>query len=112
MIYSILQISNNERMSATKSTSNTDHIKFKDRKEEKYRSKARSSLTEEEKERRRKEMMANAVWRDKEREKNVKVYREQEKREEQTNTSYDKDFIRYIIRHISHSHFYTYIFFL
>lgn len=100
-------------MSATKSTSNTDHIKFKDRKEEKYRSKARSSLTEEEKERRRKEMMANAVWRDKEREKNVKVYREQEKKEEQTSTSYDKDFIRYIIRHISHSniHFYTYIFF-
>lgn len=43
--------------------------------------------------------MANAVWRDKEREKNVKIYREQEKKEEPTNTSFDKDFIRYITRH-------------
>lgn len=88
-------ISNSERTSANKSTSNTDHIRFKDRKEERYRSKARSGLTEEEKEQRRKEMMANAVWRDKEREKNVKTYREQEKKEEQnSDKSYNKDFIR------------------
>lgn len=84
-----------------KSTPNSNHIKFKDRKEGKYRPRARSSLTEKEKEQRRKEMMANAIWRDKEREKNVKIYREQEKKEEQPNTSYDKDFIRYITRHIS-----------
>ncbi|XP_018399166.1 PREDICTED: pre-mRNA-splicing factor CWC25 homolog [Cyphomyrmex costatus] len=85
---------NSGRTSAIKSTSNTDHIKFKDRKEDKYRLKARSSLTEEEKEQRRKEMMANAVWRDKEREKNVKMYREQEKKEEQNITLNNKDFIR------------------
>lgn len=47
-------------------------------------------------------MMANAVWRDKEREKNVKTYREQEKKEEQVSASYNKDFIRYVIRYISH----------
>ncbi|XP_018304305.1 pre-mRNA-splicing factor CWC25 homolog isoform X2 [Mycetomoellerius zeteki] len=87
-------ISNSGKTSAVKSTSNTDHIKFKDRKEEKYRPKTRPSLTEEEKEQRRKEMMANAVWRDKEREKNVKMYREQEKKEDQNITSNNKDFIR------------------
>ncbi|KAG5327105.1 CWC25 factor, partial [Pseudoatta argentina] len=87
-------IFNTGRISAIRSTSNTDHIKFKDRKEEKYRSKTRPSLTEEEKEQRRKEMMANAVWRDKEREKNVKMYREQEKKEEQNIILNNKDFIR------------------
>lgn len=45
--------------------------------------------------------MANAVWRDKEREKNVKEYREEEKKEVQNDKSYSKDFIRYIIRHVS-----------
>jgi len=40
-------------------------------------------------------MMANAVWRDKEREKNVKMYREQEKKEEQNITLNNTDFIRY-----------------
>jgi len=40
-------------------------------------------------------MMANAIWRDKERERNVKIYREREKKEEQNSTSYNKDFIRY-----------------
>lgn len=68
--------------------------------------KARPSLTEKEKEQRRKEMMANAMWRDKEREKNVKIYREREKKEEQNSTLYNKDFIRYIIRLISHSNTY------
>ncbi|EGI63492.1 Coiled-coil domain-containing protein 49 [Acromyrmex echinatior] len=87
-------IFNSGRTSAIRSIPNTDHIKFKDRQEEKYRSKTRPSLTEEEKEQRRKEMMANAVWRDKEREKNVKMYREQEKKEEQNITLNNKDFIR------------------
>lgn len=86
--------SNSKKISAVKSVSNTDHIKYKD-KNEKYRPKARSSLTEREKEQRRQEMMANAMWRDKEREKNVKIYREQEKKEEQTTNALDnKDFIR------------------
>ncbi|XP_012525450.1 pre-mRNA-splicing factor CWC25 homolog [Monomorium pharaonis] len=68
----------------------------KNRKEEKYtpHTKSRPGLTEKEKEQRRKEMMENAVWRNKEREKNVKMYREQEKKEEQNNISNNKDFIR------------------
>ncbi|XP_039306963.1 pre-mRNA-splicing factor CWC25 homolog isoform X2 [Solenopsis invicta] len=66
----------------------------KNRKEEKYRPKGRPNLTEREKEQRRKEMIANAMWHDKEREKNVKIYREQEKKEEQNNILYNKDFIR------------------
>lgn len=82
-------ISNNER---SKSTSDINHTK-EDRKETRYRPKAKLSLTEEEKEQRRQEMMANAAWRDKEREKNVKMYREEEKKEMQNN-SYNKDFIR------------------
>ncbi|KAL6254206.1 hypothetical protein P5V15_014828 [Pogonomyrmex californicus] len=80
----------NKKMSVIKS--DIDY-KLKNKKEERYQSKARPSFTEEEKEQRRKEMMANAVWRDKEREKNVQIYREQEKKEEH-NTSYNKDFIR------------------
>lgn len=91
----ILQISNSKKVPAIKST---EH-KFKDR-NERYRQKARSNLTERDKEQRRKEMMANAIWRDKEREKNVKVYREQEKKEEQNNATYTKDFIRYVIKYI------------
>lgn len=86
----ILQTSNRE-----KSTSES-HVKLKeDRKETKYRPRARLGLTDEEKERRRQEMMANAAWRDQERERNVKKYREEEKKETQDN-SYNKDFIRYI----------------
>ena len=53
----------------------------------------RQTLTEEEKDKRRREMMANASWRDKEREFNVKRYREQEKKE-QPDKSYNKDFLR------------------
>lgn len=84
-------ISNSER---SKSTSDINRMKLKeDRKEAKYRPKAKPSLTEKEKEQRRQEMMANAAWRDKEREKNVKMYREEEKKEIQNN-SYNKDFIR------------------
>lgn len=77
-----------------------------DKKETKYRPKL--SLTEEEKEQRRQEMMANAAWRDKEREKNVKMYREEQKREMQNN-SYNKDFIRYTIRHVSRSYVYIHL---
>lgn len=85
-------------------------MKFKeDRKEEKWRSKSKLSLTEEEKEQRRQEMMANAMWRDKEREKNVKIYREEEKREAQNNKSYNKDFIRYVISEILYINIYIYI---
>lgn len=95
-------ISNNER---PKSISYRMKLK-EDKKETKYRSKL--SLTEEEKEQRRQEMIVNAAWRDKEREKNVKMYREEEKREMQNN-SYNKDFIRYTIRHVSRSYVYIHL---
>lgn len=75
-----------------------------DRKETRYKPKPKRSLTEEEKEQRRQEMMANAAWCYKEREKNMKMYREEEKREIQNN-SY-KDFIRYTIKHVSRSYVY------
>lgn len=57
-------------------------------------------------------MMANAVWRDNEREKNVKIYREQQKKEDQNSASYNKDFIRYVIKRILYSniHFRIYVF--
>lgn len=50
-------------------------------------------------------MMTNAMWHDKEREKNIKMYREEEKREVQHSKSYNKDFIRYIIRYYKHTYF-------
>lgn len=87
-------------MSSSKSSLGNSH-KFKDRREENWRSKAKPSLTEEEKELRRQEMMANAVWRDKEREKTLEMYRDEEKRESQNSKLYNKDFIRYVIRPIS-----------
>lgn len=39
-------------------------------------------------------MLANAAWRDKEREKTLQMYREEEKREAQNSKTYNKDFIR------------------
>lgn len=91
----------------TSSSKFTDH-KFKERREEKWRSKTKLSLTEEEKELRRQEMMTNAAWRDKEREKNLQTYREQEKKEAQNSKSYNKDFIRYSIERISFPSFETF----
>lgn len=94
-VCSILQASNSGKSSDVKSSSIAGHTKFKeDKREEKHRSRPKPKLTEDEKERRRQEMMANAMWRDKEREKNVKMYREEEKREAQSNKSYNRDFIR------------------
>lgn len=72
-------------------------MKFKEaRREEKHRSKTK--LTEEEREKRLRDMMENAAWRDKEREKNVKLYREAEQKEDEDSKLYNKDFIRYINR--------------
>lgn len=51
-------------------------------------------LSEKEKERRRQEMMANATWRDKEREQSVKKYREEEKKEVDSGKVYNQDFVR------------------
>lgn len=70
-------------------------MKFKEaRKEEKYKSKTK--LTKEDRKKRLRDMMENAVWRDKEREKNIKLYREAEQKEAEDSKLYNKDFIRYI----------------
>lgn len=54
---------------------------------------SRTRLTEEEKEKRRKEMMENAMWRDKERTNNVKRYREEDATESKIQRNYNPDFI-------------------
>lgn len=63
-------------------------------KEERWKSKQRLNLTEQEKDQWRQEMMANAMWHDKERERNLRMYHEEENREVQRSKSYNKDFIR------------------
>lgn len=50
-------------------------------------------LSDKEKLKRLKEMMANASWREKERKKNIKRYKDQEKIEPSDKT-YNNDFIR------------------
>lgn len=73
--------------------------KYKEREKDKKKDKhhhhhhKKVELTDEERERKLREMMANASWRDKERVLNVKKYREQEKKET-TEKTYNKDFIR------------------
>ncbi|KAF5298451.1 hypothetical protein FQR65_LT01230 [Abscondita terminalis] len=52
----------------------------------------RERLTEEEKEKRRQEMMQNALWRDKERANNLKIYRESKSKEE-SQKDYNPDFL-------------------
>ena len=53
------------------------------------------ALTAEEKERKRKEMMENASWRDEQREKNVKRYAEEAAKEEkETHKGSSSDFIK------------------
>lgn len=65
-----------------------------DRNRDKWNFKKKQNLTEEEKEQRRQEMIANATWRDKEREQNVKKYREEEKKEIDNRKVYNQDFLR------------------
>lgn len=60
-----------------------------------WQRKERVKLTDEEKERRRREMMDNASWRDREREENVRRYRSEEEREKkQHQEDFDDDFAR------------------
>ncbi|KAK3908951.1 Pre-mRNA-splicing factor CWC25-like protein [Frankliniella fusca] len=60
-----------------------------------WQKKERVKLTEEEKEKRRQEMLSNAAWRDKEREENVKRYRMEEAHEKkQLHENFDDDFAR------------------
>ncbi|XP_016907306.2 pre-mRNA-splicing factor CWC25 homolog [Apis cerana] len=65
-----------------------------DKNRDKWNFKRKQNLTEEEKEQRRQEMIANATWRDKEREQNVKKYREEEKKEIDNRKIYNQDFLR------------------
>lgn len=76
-------------------SSHLDKAKTQEKKpeEKKWVPPKRERLTEDEKEKRRKEMMMNASWRDKEREQNVRRYRDEEKREV-TDKTYNKEFIR------------------
>ena len=64
-----------------------------DRNKDRWNFKKKQNLTEEEKERRRQEMIANATWRDEERERNVKKYREEEKKEVDSRRIYNQDFV-------------------
>lgn len=54
----------------------------------------RKKLSEEELEQKRREMMDNAKWREKEREKNVARYKAQDEKERKKNKGYDEDFLR------------------
>ncbi|KAJ9579707.1 hypothetical protein L9F63_004633 [Diploptera punctata] len=54
----------------------------------------RKKLTEEELEQKRREMMDNAKWREKEREKNVARYKAQDENERKKNKGYDENFLR------------------
>ncbi|CAL7947211.1 unnamed protein product [Xylocopa violacea] len=71
-----------------------NHYKEDRNKDKWISSKKKQSLTEEEKERRRQEMIANATWRNKERERNVKKYRDEEKKEIDSGKAYNQDFVR------------------
>ncbi|XP_066991732.1 pre-mRNA-splicing factor CWC25 homolog [Anabrus simplex] len=59
----------------------------------------KKKLSEDEIERRRQEMMANASWREKERERNVARYREEEKKEKKHDNEFNEDFMRKQLSH-------------
>ncbi|XP_071859954.1 uncharacterized protein isoform X2 [Bombus fervidus] len=79
----------------SKSSSDTNRYKYykEDKNRDKWNFKKKQDLTEEEKERRRQEMIANATWRDEERERNVKKYRIEEKKEIDSRKVYNQDFV-------------------
>lgn len=54
----------------------------------------REKLTEEEKEKRRLEMLDNAAWREKERDRNIKMYKEEDaKNTKESKKEFDRDFV-------------------
>lgn len=53
-------------------------------------------LTEEEKEKRMREMMVNVKWRNEQREKNVQKYKAKEAKEKKSQQGYSEDFMRYV----------------
>ncbi|KAF5295444.1 hypothetical protein FQA39_LY13105 [Lamprigera yunnana] len=82
------------KLSLTKRTSsNKAMVSAQDTSKDKnYDYKKRTSLTEEEKEKRRQEMMVNAAWRNKERAQNLKTYRET-KLKEDSQKEYNPEFL-------------------
>ncbi|KAI4500034.1 hypothetical protein M0802_004904 [Mischocyttarus mexicanus] len=76
------------------SSFNVPQKRFNEDKRNEQKWVSKKILSEEEKEKRRLEMMENASWRNKERERNVKQYQEQEKKELSNEKAYNKDFIR------------------
>jgi hypothetical protein len=57
----------------------------------------RQKLSEKELEQKRQQMMDNAKWREKEKEKNIARYKAQDEKEKQNNKEYDGDFLRYTV---------------
>jgi hypothetical protein len=57
----------------------------------------RQKLSEKELEQRRQQMMDNAKWREKEKEKNIARYKAQDEKEKQNNKEYNGDFLRYTV---------------
>jgi hypothetical protein len=60
----------------------------------------RKKLSEEEKEQKRREMMDNAKWRGKEREKNIASYKAEDEKEKNHIKEYNGDFLRYTIHSV------------
>ncbi|KZC08581.1 Pre-mRNA-splicing factor CWC25 like protein [Dufourea novaeangliae] len=85
-----------KKISYSKSFSDMVQEKYKDvnRNKDQWSPKKKHHLTDEEKERRRQEMIANATWRNKERQKNVKKYTEEERKEINSRNDYNQDFVR------------------
>ena len=84
-------------MTTSKKDSFSYDYKPKDKnneKETKWVPPKRQKLTEEEKELKRQEMMANASWREKERDQNYKKYKEEEKRELKKGEVFDETFFQ------------------
>jgi hypothetical protein len=64
----------------------------------------RKKLTEEELEQKRREMMDNAKWREKERETNIARYKAQDEKEKKCNKEYSGDFLRYASSYMTSSY--------
>lgn len=79
------------------------HRNSPERSKEKFNSLKRASLTEEEKEAKRREMMENAIQCDIERKKNVKRYEIEDEKETKKNKKFDKDFTRYEFHSIKYN---------
>lgn len=92
--YKDLSKRSHEKETYSKLSSDTNRKYYKeDKNRDKWNYKKKQDLTEEEKERRRQEMIANATWRDEERERNVKKYRIEEKKEIDSRKVYNQDFV-------------------